>query len=77
MTVAFQAYQNIYVQVQEGAYDAELADGWWQLLRNDLEYPGAMAMWEQRKFINSSEFQDFVENQVMKPEPQLSQTGAR
>jgi hypothetical protein len=68
-TVNLQAYQNLYFQVREGAYDATSADGWWQVLRNLLEYPGAQEHWFARGFILSAEFREFVENDVMSREP--------
>ena len=44
-----QAYQNIYVQVREGAYETELAEGWWTQLAGVLDNPGAKQHWDRRK----------------------------
>ena len=68
-TVSLQAYQNMYVQVREDAYDPQMAEGWWQLLPNNFESPGFREHWESRKFLLSAGFQEFVETQVMSREP--------
>ncbi len=68
-TTAMQAFQNTFVQVNEGAYDASLAAGWWQLLRNNFESPGFLLHWNSRRFLLSPEFQEFVESEVMAMEP--------
>ena len=59
-----QAWQNIYFQVREGAYDAQLAEGWWQSLRDAFERPGFQESWDGN--INlSAEFRQFVKDEVM------------
>jgi hypothetical protein len=67
-TAAFNAYQNIYFQTRSGAFDATLADGWWQQMRNYLEFPGMQRYWEKRNYVFAPEFREFVENQVMSRE---------
>lgn len=68
-TISFQSYQNIFVQVREGALDPGLAEGWWQLLRNLFDFPGTRYHWETRSYILSPEFRDFVETEVATREP--------
>ena len=70
-TVNLQAYQNMYFQVIDGAYDEQLAEGWWQVLRNLLESSGAKEHWASRSFILTAEFRDFVETDVMIREPNV------
>ncbi|MEE8251355.1 MAG: hypothetical protein V3R24_06420 [Gemmatimonadales bacterium] len=53
------------IQVREGAYDEELADGYWQDIRNLFENPGYQLFWDTRKYLFSTEFREFVENEVM------------
>ena len=64
-----QAYQNMYFQVSAGAYDQQLADGWWQLLRDNFESRGLQAHWEFRGVILSERFREFVETEVMTRQP--------
>jgi len=64
-TVAFQAWQNIYFQVRSGAFDAERADGWWQELRQSLEFAPSRVVWDQKGYMLSQEFRDFVDEQVI------------
>jgi hypothetical protein len=68
-TVALQANQNVYVQIQEGAFDNAMAEGWWQLLRSNLEYPGLRQYWATRSFLLSPSFREFVETEVMARDP--------
>ena len=64
-TMVFASFENMYFQVVEGAYDARRADGWWQHLRNQLEYSGVREHWESRQFLFSPAFRDFVDSHVM------------
>ena len=64
-TVLFQAFQNLWFQVRSGVIGAEQAEGWWQEMRQCLELPFTRAVWEQRSFILSQEFRDFVDDQVL------------
>ena len=66
---SFQAWQNIYFQVRAGAYDAKMADGWWQVLKNSLLLPGFRECWENSSQHLSSEFRDFVATKVMTRDP--------
>ncbi len=68
-TVSLLAYQNLYYQVLEGAYDGQRVEGWWQHLRSQFEYSGVKEHWTSRSFILSAEFRDFVETNVMSREP--------
>ena len=63
--VIFQAYQNLWFQVRSGVIDTGQAEGWWQEMRQNLEPPFTRAVWEQRNFILSQEFRDFVDDQVL------------
>lgn len=71
----FQSWQNMYIQVQEGALDEAVVEGWWQLLTNVFEDPGVRFYWERRKFLLSKAFQAFIENEILALEP--TQDGAR
>lgn len=64
-TATLQNYQQTYFQIRAGTYDESLYDGWWQVLRDNFLSPGFQLHWEQRKFILSQEFQDFVEREVL------------
>ena len=68
-TVALQNFQQSYYQIRAGTYDESLYDGWWQVLRNNFLSPGFGVYWKQNKFILSSEFQNFVEEEVMRRQP--------
>lgn len=68
-TATLQNYQQTYFQIRTGAYDKSLYDGWWQVLRDNFLSPGFQLHWEQKKFILSPEFQDFVEEDVMSRSP--------
>ncbi len=69
-TLVLLTYQNTYFQTLGGAYDQQWAEGWWQMLRTQLDYPGLQEHWASRSFILSAEFRDFVETDVMRREPQ-------
>ena len=60
--------QNLHFQVSEGAYDAELADGHWQEMRNLLESPGYRLFWDTQKHVYATEFREFVDDEVMSRE---------
>lgn len=67
-TLTFASYENMYFQVIEGAYDAQRADGWWQMMRNHLENSGVRDHWESRQFLFAPEFRNFVDSEVMSRE---------
>ena len=68
-TAALQNYQQTFYQIRAGTYDVDLYDGWWQVLRDNFLSPGFQLHWKQRKFILSPEFQEFVEQEVLKRTP--------
>ena len=68
-TATLQNYQQTYFQIRSGAYDKSLYDGWWQVLRDNFLSPGFELHWNQRKFILSPEFQEFVETEVLSRAP--------
>ena len=68
-TMALQNYQQTYFHIRAGAYDENLFDGWWQVLRDDFLSPGFQLYWKQKKFILSREFQNYVEEKVMNRQP--------
>jgi hypothetical protein len=68
-TVALENYQQMYLQMRAGTFDQSLFDGWCQVLRNNFLSPGFQLHWNQRKFIHSLEFQDFVEKEIMSLQP--------
>lgn len=68
-TATLQNYQQTYFQIRAGTYEESLYDGWWQVLRDNFLSPGFQQHWEQRKFILSSEFQEFVEREVLSRTP--------
>ena len=69
LTVTLHSYQQVYLQILSGAYDARVQDGWWQLMRNSFLSPGFQHHWEQRKFMLDPEFRKFVETDVMSRDP--------
>jgi hypothetical protein len=69
MTVNFHALQNAYFQIQSGAYDDCMQEGWWQVMRNNFLSPGYRRYWERRQFMLDPGFCDFVEKEVMKRDP--------
>lgn len=68
-TAALQNYQQTFFQIRAGTYEESLFDGWWQVLRDNFLSPGFQLHWQQKKFILSSEFQDFVESEVLTRRP--------
>lgn len=68
-TATLQNYQQTYFQIRSGTYEESLYDGWWQVLRDNFLSPGFQQHWAQRKFILSTEFQEFVEREVMSRAP--------
>jgi len=68
-TATLQNYQQTFFQIRAGAYEASLYDGWWQVLRDNFLSPGFHLHWQQRKFILSREFQDFVDREVLTRAP--------
>jgi len=73
-TVSLQSYQNLFIQVREGALDRDQAEGWWQLLRNTLNTPGVEYHWETRSYLLSPEFRSFVNTEVVTREPTTGYT---
>ena len=69
LTVNLHALQNAYLQIQSGAYDERMQDGWWQVMRNNFLSPGYQGHWDRRKFMLDTEFREFVETEVLKREP--------
>ena len=65
LSVNMAAFQNLRFQVREGSYDEALARGYWQILRNMMEYPGMKEYWATRSFVLADEFRAFVETDVM------------
>lgn len=63
------AYENLFAQVEVGSFAESRAKGYWQLMRNLIEYPGMRNHWNERSYIFSDEFRAFVENEVMALEP--------
>ena len=68
-TATLQNYQQTFFQIRAGTYEENLYDGWWQVLRDNFLSPGFELHWQQRKFILSPEFQEFVEHEVMSRTP--------
>ncbi len=69
LTVNFHALQNAYFQIQSGAYDARMQEGWWQMMRNNFLSPGYQRYWDRRKFMLDPGFREFVESGVLALEP--------
>lgn len=67
-------FENMFAQVREGSYDEARAQGYWQLLRNLLQYPGMRRHWNERSFVYSEDFRAFVEDEVMALEPHSGST---
>jgi len=65
----FRVGQNIHFQIQQGVYDANYAEGFWQEMRDDFEQPGYQLFWETQKALFDAEFREFVDNVVMTREP--------
>ncbi len=65
LSLNLSAFQNLHFQVREGSYDEASARGYWQVLRNMMEYPGMKEYWATRSIISSDAFRAFVETDVM------------
>ena len=63
------AWQNMYVQMREGAYPEESLDGWWQVLRENFQWPGFTEYWEVNGYVLSPDFRAFVATDVLSREP--------
>ena len=63
-SIALYAWQNIYYQMLSGAYEKPIFDGFMRLLAGASSSPGFRTVWEQRKFILSTDFQEYVEAEV-------------
>ena len=58
------AWQNMYFQTKNGAYDEELVEGWWIDLRDSFQSPGFRDSWERSTTL-SAEFRNFVETDLL------------
>ena len=63
------SYENLFALVAEGSYDESRARGYWQLLRNVLQYEGTRQHWEQTEFIYNDAFREHVREYVMRLQP--------
>jgi len=63
--VLFRPLEDAYFQYQEGA----LEEKQWQALSrqfiNFIKLPGLLTYWEERKFMYSDDFQQFINNEVV------------
>jgi len=66
LSTILHAWQNMYVQMREGAYDEDSLSGWWRVLRENFETPGFVEYWNTRAFVLSPDFREFVETEVMR-----------
>jgi hypothetical protein len=63
-SMILQAWQNMYFQARTGAYDEQLAEGWWVNLIDSFQSPGFRGTWE-RSVTLSDEFRRFVEEDLL------------
>ena len=63
-SMILQAWQNKYCQARSGAYDEQLAEGWWINLKDSFQSPGFQGTWE-RSVTLSDEFRRFVEEDLL------------
>jgi hypothetical protein len=64
-SLIFRAWENMYVQIQAGAWDEGLAEGWWLNLRESFETPSFAQHWQENRRYYSPAFRNFVESEVM------------
>lgn len=69
LTINLQALQEGYLQLEAGAGNARVQEGWWQVMRNNFLSPGYRGHWERRKFMLDPKFREFVERDVLKRQP--------
>ena len=65
MSIAFQAYENIYIQLQLGTIDESRAEGFWIELKSYFAFPIIQQVWESLKHISGPEFRNFVDNEII------------
>ena len=56
----FRSYENLFYQYEQGAVEAELWQGFHNMLVRDLKTPGLVEWWESQRNIFSSKFQRCV-----------------
>lgn len=61
---AFFNYQNWYVQTRDRVIDGSLLSSWGRVLAGIYPSPGFRRFWEQRSYIFSPEFREFMETEV-------------
>ena len=55
------SYENLFYQYEQGALEAELWQGFHNMLARDLKAPGLVVWWESQRNIFSSKFQQYVD----------------
>ena len=68
MSVHFKL-QNAYLQTRANVYDNEYLESWLKAYRSISGKPGLRRYWEQRRYMFSSEFIDFLESERFSAEP--------
>jgi len=77
--MAFLSYsQDAFIKWREGSLSAELWRGWELVMMNLVNAPGGKEFWGERGYCFGDEFQDHVENDIMKrkPDPRAKPMGA-
>jgi len=74
LSLVLGGFENMFAQMREGSYDEARAQGYWQLLRNLLQYPGMRQHWDERGYVHSEDFRAYVEGEVMALEPSSGST---
>ena len=65
---AFFNYQNWYKQTQDHLIDESLLSSWGRVLASIHPSPGFLRFWEQRSYIFSPEFREYMETEVFTKE---------
>ncbi len=77
--MAFLSYcQDAFIKWREGSLSAELWKGWELVMMNLVNAPGGEEFWQERGYCFGEDFQEHVENDIMKrkPHPRAKPMGA-
>jgi hypothetical protein len=70
MFMAFCSHmQDAFLKLREGSLSPELFRGWEYVSMNFLSTPGGKAFWNERGYMFTDEFHDYVINDIMTREP--------
>ncbi|RUS93960.1 hypothetical protein DSM106972_094970 [Dulcicalothrix desertica PCC 7102] len=60
MSTFFNLYENLYYQYKNNLLEEELWAGWCRNMRTDLEETGAAKWWENKGYLYSKSFREYV-----------------